>query len=248
MSLPRALVVRSGMNPFAALGESPRIEIVEKSSHIIEPVAAAPESLQGPFDLAVFTSQIAVERLASDPGLFAAFRRAMSGGRVAAVGAVTAETLRRHGIDVAITAAGSAEGILDLLPRALDGWRVLLPCGEDASEELPEGVRYRGAHVVRLVVYRKVPRPHDAALAREILEHPFAAFCTTSPSAARWLFESLPEAAADRLRATPAVVLGRFTRRFLESHGVSHIETTEEQRFAAAVQLLEKLALQGAEA
>lgn len=246
MSLPRALVVRSGMNPFAALTESPRIEIVEKSSHAIEPVAAAPGAMDGAFDLAVLTSQIAVERLAADPALLHAFRHATAGGRVAAVGAVTAEALERQGIPVAMTAAGSAEGVLDLLPRALDGWRVLLPCGEDASEELPEGLRYRGAHVVPVVVYRKVPRPHDAGLAREILEHPFAAFCTTSPSAARWLFESLPAAAADRLRATPAVVLGRFTRRFLESHGVSRIETTEEQRFAAAVRLLEKLALAGA--
>jgi len=248
LSLPRALVVRSGMNPFAALAESPRVEIVEKASHTIEPVRARPESMEGAFDLAVFTSQIAVERLASDPELLAAFRRAVSGGRVAAVGAVTAEALERHAIHASLTAAGSAEGVLDLLPKALDGWRVLLPCGEDASEELPEGLRYRGAHVVPVVVYRKVPRPHDAALAREILEHPFAAFCTTSRSAARWLFESLPEEAANRLRSTPAVVLGRFTRRFLESHGVARIETTEEQRFAAAVQLLEKLALAGAEA
>jgi uroporphyrinogen III methyltransferase/synthase len=248
MNLPRALVVRSGMNPFAALAESPRIEIVERSSHTIEPVAAGPESVQGPFELAVFTSQIAVDRLATDPALLAALRRALIGGRIAAVGAVTAEALERSGIHVAMTAAGSAEGVLELLPKALDGWRVLLPCGEDASEELPEGLRQRGAHVVPLVVYRKVARPHDPGLATEILEHPFAAFCTTSPSAARWLFESLPDEAANRLRATPAVVLGRFTRRFLESHGVAHIETTEEQRFAAAVQLLEKLALAGAEA
>jgi len=248
VSLPRALVVRSGMNPFAALAESPRLEIVEKSSHTIEPVAAAPEAIEGSYDLAVFTSQIAVEGLASQPALFAAFQRALAGGRIAAVGAVTAERLQGHGIHAALTAAGSAEGVLDVLPRALDGWRVLLPCGEDASEELPEGLRYRGAHVDRLVLYRKVARPHDAALARQILEQPFAAFCTTSPSAARWLFESLPEPAADRLRATPAVVLGRFTRRFLESHGVFRIETAEEPRFAAAVQLLEKLALPKPEA
>ena len=92
------------------------------------------------------------------------------------------------------------------------------------------------------MVYRKVARPHDGELAREILARPFGAFCTTSPSAARWLFEGLPPDAADRLRRTPAVVLGRFTRRFLESHGVEHIATTEEQRFAAAVRLLEELA------
>jgi uroporphyrinogen-III synthase len=248
MSLPRALVVRSGMNPFAPMAESPRIEIVEMSSHTIEPVAAPPEALAGPYNLAVFTSQIAVDGIAGNSALLEAFRRETAGGRVAAVGAVTGEALDRRGIPVTMTASGSAEGILDLLPRVLDGWRVLLPCGEDASQELPEGLRYRGAHVDCVVVYRKVPRPHDVKLAREILERPFAAFCTTSPSAARWLFESLPQAAADRLRATPAVVLGRFTRRFLESHGVSHIETTEEQRFSAAVRLLEKLALSTAEA
>ena len=40
MSRPRVLVVRSGANPFVHLAPSPRVEIVEKVSHTIEPVAA----------------------------------------------------------------------------------------------------------------------------------------------------------------------------------------------------------------
>jgi uroporphyrinogen-III synthase len=95
---------------------------------------------------------------------------------------------------------------------------------------------------MRVVLYRKVPNPRDPGLEKEIVARPFAAFCTTSPSAATWLFEGLGEEAIRRLRGTPAVVLGRFTRRFLESHGVSRIEVTEEARFAEAVRLLETLA------
>ena len=114
---------------------------------------------------------------------------------------MTAEALREHGLPPRITAAGSAEALLEKLPRNLAGWRVVFPCGDDAAEELPAELRARGARVERLVVYRKIPRPHDPELDREILEEPFAAFCTTSPSAARWLFEGLSPEAAARLRA-----------------------------------------------
>jgi uroporphyrinogen-III synthase len=50
------------------------------------------------------------------------------------------------------------------------------------------------------------------------------------------------EAAAAKLRETPAVVLGRFTRRLLEAHGVRRIEVTAEARFSEAIALLEHLA------
>ena len=240
---PRALVVRSGANPFVSLGESPRVDIVEKTSHSIEPVEPDVGVLEAPADLAVLTSQVAVERLFSDSRLAALFGKALEGGRIAAVGAVTDEALRQKGVSPAIVAEGSAESVLEKLGADLSGWRVVLPRGEDASPELPEGLRSRGAHVALLVLYRKVPNPPDPDLEREILQRPFSAFCTTSPSAARWLFSGLGEPAAERLRRTPAVVLGRFTRRFLESHGVERIAVTEEARFAAALGLLETLAV-----
>jgi uroporphyrinogen III methyltransferase/synthase len=236
------LVVRSGVNPFASAGQGERVEIIEKVSHTIEPVEPPKAAFDDAFDLTVFTSQIAVERLRADPRRLEAFRRATMNGRVAAVGEATAEALLRQEIRVDVTARGSAESVLELLPMQLDGWRALLPCGQDAAGDLPEGLLHRGAQVTRAVLYRKVALTRDPLLAAEIVERPFAAFCATSPVAARWLFEGLPEAAAQRLRQTPAVVLGRFTRRFLESHGVERIAVTEEQRFAAAVKLLEELA------
>lgn len=242
MSLPRALVVRSGANPFVSLAPSVRIEILEKSSHSIEPIEPDDALLEPAAEFAIFTSQVAVERLFADPRRASLFRAAMEGGGVVAVGPVTAEALAARGIRSSLVAGGSAESILERLPRDLSARRFLLPCGEDANPELAERLGSRGAHAARLVLYRKAPKPRDPGLEREILERPFAAFCTTSPSAARWLFEDLGEAATRRLQATPAVVLGRFTRRFLESHGVSRIEVTDQARFAAAVELLETLA------
>jgi uroporphyrinogen-III synthase len=242
VSLPRALAVRSGANPFVSLAQSSRIEILEKTSHSIERLDPDDAVLDAPAHFAIFTSQVAVETLFADPRRAALFRSATAGGRVVAVGAATREALSEQGIAVDIVAEGSGASVLERLPGNLEGKRFLLPCGEDATPELPERLNSRSARVARLVLYRKVPRPRDPGLEREILENPFAAFCATSPSAARWLFGGLGEAATRRLQQTPAVVLGRFTRRFLESHGVSRIEVTEEARFSEAVALLEALA------
>ena len=242
MSRARVLVVRSGANPFASFAGSTQVEIVERVSHAIVPVEPAPGALEAPADWVIFTSQVGVERVFGDTGLASRFREGSAGARLVAVGAATGEALESRGERADLVAGGSAESVLERLPPDLTGRAVLLPCGEDASPDLPERLRSRGARVNRVVLYRKAANPRVAALESEILERPFAAFCTTSPSAARWLFHGLGDAAAARLRGTPAVVLGRFTRRFLESHGVVRIEVTEEARFSEAVELLELLA------
>lgn len=242
MSLPRVLVVRSGANPFARISAPSGIELVERASHAIVPLAPAAGSFDRPADFALFTSQVAVERLLADETLGPALRKAVSGGRVVAVGRATEAALRRHGLPPAVVAAGSGEAILDRLPRRLEDLRVLLPCAEDATPELAEAVRRRGARVTRVAVYRKVPAPPDPDLARAIVEQPFRAFCVTSPSAATWLFAGLSAEAAQRLRETPAVVLGPYTRRYLESRGIARITVAEEARFDAAARMLERLA------
>jgi uroporphyrinogen-III synthase len=242
MSRPRVLVVRSGANPFVSVGESWVAEIVEKVSHKIQYLDPGEEPFTSPAQLTIFTSQVSVERCASDARLSERLRDAIAEGQVAAVGTMTAEALRGHGIEPQLVGKGSAESLLQSLPNDLKGWRVLLPCGEDSSSDLPEGLRRRGARVARAVLYRKVPQPRDPDFEREVIEDPFAAFLATSPSAATWLFERLPDAPAERLRATPAVVLGRFTRRMLENYGVARIETAPEAHFGAARRALERLA------
>ena len=244
MSVPRVLVVRSGANPFARLDVCSGVELVERSSHTIVPVAVPASALSGPADLVIFTSQVAVERVLGDASLAAAVRSAAAGtgSRVVAVGDATAAALSRRGLPPQVVAGGSAEAILASLPRHLDGASALVPCGDDGAVEIDEALRSRGARVERVVVDLKVHQPADKYLSEEIERSPFAAFCATSPSAARWLFASVSGSAAQKLRATPAVVLGRFTRRYLESHGVEHIAVADEPRFDAAARLLERLA------
>ncbi len=248
MTRPRALVVRSGFMPGVAFPR-PRdpeaLELVETLSHSVVPLSPDLEPLREPADLAVFTSQIAAGLLLDDPERLALFLESLSRGRVAAVGEVTAGTLREKGVHPAIVAGGSGGSVLDLLPGRLDGWRVLLPCGADATADLPEGLRRRGARLAPLVLYRKDPTPRDPELDREIIERPFAAFATTSPSAAMWLFAGASAAASDRLRATPAVVLGRFTARYLENHGVARVEIAAEPTFSSVLDSLEALAAEG---
>ncbi len=233
--------MRSGGRCFPRRRSSP-VELVEKESHVIEPVLGGEQALSQPADLAIFTSQIAVDRLFTDERLASLFRNAVARGRVGAVGPATARTLARFGAPPDFVGSGSVRGLLALLPDEMPGWRVLLPRGEDAAAELPEELTRRGAQVACVELYRKVPCPCDPELACEILERPFAAFCATSPSAARWLFSGLGPEALARLRRTAAVVLGPATRRQLETHGVQRIEEPGESTFAAARRLLERLA------
>jgi uroporphyrinogen III methyltransferase/synthase len=244
-SAPRALVVRSGAVPavrFPRPAEPGRLEIVEKLSHTVVPLAADLSALSSdePAGLAVFTSQIAVRFLLGEPEHARLFHEAIAGGRVAAVGEMTAESLRSFGIQPDIVAAGSGASVLDRLPARLDRMRVLLPRGDDATRELPEGLEARGARLEPIVLYSKKARPRDPDLDRDLegIGLPFAAFFVSSPSAGHWLFHGATENAVTALRATPAVVLGRFTERYLESHGIDRIETAPEASFASALEAL----------
>ncbi|HEY1433816.1 MAG TPA: uroporphyrinogen-III synthase [Thermoanaerobaculia bacterium] len=238
---PRALVVRSGARSLLDAAPPLRVEIVERVSHTIAMVPAAAEALEFRADLAIFTSQVAVAMgLGGANG--ALLRPALAAARIVAVGTATAAALREAGVVPEIVGGGSADSLLAALPARLAGVGVLFPCGEDASPALDAALRRRGAAVSRCVVYRKTPKPPDAALGAELVERPFAAFGTTSPAAARWLFEQAGPEALERLRETPAMALGPSTRAFLAERGVRRIEVAGDARFESALRLLEALA------
>ena len=243
MTVPRVLVVRSGPDPFTAVDRA-RLEVVERVSHVVESLEIDGRGIPARADLAVFSSRIAVDRALLDPGSTLA-RCVAAAGQVFAVGQSTDAALRARGIARTAAAGGSAQALLAALPDRLDGKTVIFPCGADSLPELPEGLRARGARVIPIVLYRKVPNPADSSLDREIVERPFAAFCATAPSAARWLFEGLGPAALERLRATPAVALGMSTLRWLDAQGVARIEVAPEASFAAAAERLAALATAG---
>jgi uroporphyrinogen-III synthase len=231
--------VRSGARPFGGVAG---VDVVEYVSHTVEPVAPAASELTEGWDTVIVTSQTAVEQIARDARNADVLRRGLESGTLMAVGEATAEALRQHGLRPDHVAGGSARSMLEGLNETLSGRRVLWPCGEDASLDLSELLKERGAQVRRLVLYRKRPVPANPALSAEILERPPAAFCPTSPAAAEWLFGVLPDAAADRLRKTPAVALGPSTLEKLAALGVERVEVSRDARFGSAADLLARLA------
>jgi uroporphyrinogen III methyltransferase / synthase len=237
---PRVLVVRSGSKPFPPVAGD--VELLERVSHAIVPVAPPSGAFALEADLVLFTSQPAVAAVLDDPILAARLGAALSRGSVAAVGEATAAALRQRGVSASIVARGSAASLLDALPRRLEGKRIALPCAEDAAALLPDALRQRGGELERVVVYRKIPAPMDADLGPAIVARPPAAYCATAPSAASWLFAGLPESAAAILREAPAVALGTATLRRLESFGVVRVRVADPPEYGAAARLLGTLA------
>jgi uroporphyrinogen-III synthase len=235
------LVVRSGERPFP-VPRAGGLEVVETVSHAIEDVPADSDRLSGAFDLAILASRAAVERLFGRADLAGLVARLPK--RFLAIGPATAASLRaRVGAGGTVDeGGGSASRLLQRLPFEMRGSRVLLPRGEDSSEELPRRLAARGAEVVALTIYRKIALPYDTRLDPEIVAGRFAAFCATSPSAARWLFGSASPDAREHLRGTPAVVLGEPTASELTRHGVRRIEIAEPPTFESAARLAVSLA------
>ena len=75
--------------------------------------------------------------------------------RVAAVGPVTADAIRSHGVEPAFVASRASDDIA-LGLGALAGARVLLPQADIAGPHLAEELRGQGAHVDVVVAYRTV--------------------------------------------------------------------------------------------
>ena len=109
---------------------------------------AALEDLSS-YDWVVFTSINGVaavgERLSSMGG----------GGRVAAVGPVTADAVRALGVEPSFVAQRASEDIAAGLGR-LEGVRVLLPQADIADPRLADELRESGAAVDTVVAYRTV--------------------------------------------------------------------------------------------
>lgn len=101
---------------------------------------------EGRFDWLVVTSQSTVRVLPRVP----------SSVQVAAVGAVTAASLRERGVPVAfIPTRQSAAGLVDEWP--IREGRVLWPHALDARPTIAAGLRQHGMQVTEVVAYRTVP-------------------------------------------------------------------------------------------
>jgi uroporphyrinogen III methyltransferase/synthase len=84
--------------------------------------------------------------------------RVLGSVKIAAIGKSTAGRLKEYGLKAdLIPEDESSTGLLEAF-KSIDvhDQRILLPRAEVASEELPDGLQARGAHIEKLVVYKTV--------------------------------------------------------------------------------------------
>ncbi len=164
--------------------DAPAIRIVEPPD-----ASAMDDALRrvATYDLVVFTSQNAVGRVLDRLEQLGPGARALAGREVAAIGARTAEILRERGVEVRFVPEDfRAEGVLDCLAETpMTGRRVLLPRALVAREELPNGLRARGALVDVVPVYQTVADEEGLLTARQALVLGVDAVTFTSSSTVR---------------------------------------------------------------
>lgn len=170
--------------------DTPAIRIVEPPDP-----AAVERALRaiGRYDLVIFTSQNAVERVLEGLQRLGRGPGALAGGVVAAIGSRTAEALRERGVEVRYVPEDfRAEGVLDCLADyPLEGRRMLLPRALQARDALPEGLAARGARVDVVAVYQTVPDEEGLLTARQALLVGADAVTFTSSSTVRFFVQGI---------------------------------------------------------
>ena len=172
------------------------------------------EDNSGTFDWVVFQSVRAVR-------FFLERAEIPSECKIAVVGEKTKNYLESLGYRVDFVPEDqSAEGLSKELPLS-GGERVLIPRSSIGRETLLKGLKERGCDVVDLVVYRVEVERHSPEKVRGTLAGGgFIVFA--SPSAVKGLFANLQrEEILNYLRNLVVVAIGKTTKNYLESEGVT---------------------------
>lgn len=185
------------------------------------PLNTALETIES-FGWIVFASRYAVaavlERLPTPP----------TGLRVAAVGAATAQVLRRRGWPVhRVPDEANAAGLVTAFAAAWSpedaGVRILYPASSRALPTLAAGLRELGASVTQVEAYRTETATLDVEDCRAwIARRALGAVTFASPSAVIELARALGDSDfAQLLLDAPPVAIGRTTARELAARGRS---------------------------
>ncbi len=177
----------------------------------------------GRYEWIGFTSANAVKAVREKFIEFGLDARAFAGLKVAAVGGVTADSLRAWGLepDLVPTTEQSAKGLLEAWPEydeVLDPInRVFLPRADIATETLVAGLEQMGWEVDDVTAYRTVRAAPPAPEVREAIKTGrFDAVCFTSSSTVRNLV-----GIAGKPHATTVVAcIGPATAKTAEEHGL----------------------------
>lgn len=199
--------------------EIPAIEIVPPES--FDPLDGALKNLRG-FDWLVVTSGNAVRAIRERCAGLSIPDSEFSHLKIAAIGAVTARTLREAGLVVAVTPKEYvAESLLEALADKTDGARVLIARAAVARDVIPETLAARGARVDVVEAYRTiVPQESVTKLAEVFAGTPPDAATFTSSSTVMNFFHLLRAAGLERQPdAMLAISIGPITSQTLREHG-----------------------------
>lgn len=209
----------------AQVDDCPVIKFVEPPDY--GPLDAAMADLDS-FDWIIFTSANGVEWFVKR--LMASGRdiRALGSAKLAAIGPKTAAALEdmRLRVDY-VPSEFVAEAVLAEFPEDPSGKRILIPRALEAREELPEGLRARGADVTVAPAYRTVTDDSSAeALRKRLADEPVDVITFTSASTVNSFFALTGD--LELPKNVLAACIGPITADAARAHGLTNITMASE--------------------
>ncbi len=196
------------------------------------------------FDWLIFTSAQAVRTVARRcTKLGQRLAGHWSGLRVAAVGPVTAEEVKKSGLHVDfVPQTHSGIGLANELGERLKEKKVLLPRSDRANPDLPRVLRHHGAEVTEVIAYRTL-RPKETELKElsEFVNGKADAILFFSPSSVLHFVEAFGGEQLLNLQDKLAITaVGPVTAKALREAGVLRTVLAADTTATAVVDALEE--------
>lgn len=196
------------------------------------------------FDWIIFTSKNGVEAFGNRISALELDRDNFSNTRFAVIGDSTADELKKYGFDVGFKPdLQTSEGFLagfDAPQIELNTTRILFPAGNIAHDTIPNGLRKKGAEVVRVTAYRTVPIDYPQEEIEELFVNKkidIAVF--TSSSTVDNLFRLLHrEDKESCVRKFQTASIGPSTTKTLRHYGIEPVIEAEHHSFRGLVDAL----------
>lgn len=177
------------------------------------------------YDWIIFTSVNGVDAFFSRFFATGHDIRELAGPKFGAIGPITADAIRKHGIKVELLAAQFVqEGVLDALrQKDILGNRFLIPRAEKARDILPEGIAGMGGSVRVVTAYRTdMPEHADVKAVKESLANRDVDIITFTSSSTVTHFMGLvgKEDAGNLLEGVVVASIGPVTSRTIREFGL----------------------------
>lgn len=180
------------------------------------------------FDWIIFTSANGVDFLLKRLADMGRDIRALGRAKLGAIGPKTAEALTDLKLKVEyIPTSYIAEAVVEQFPEDISGKQILIPRAQEAREELPAGLRARGAEVVVAPVYQTVTDTDSADPLRRFVESgEFDVITFTSASTVHSFFELVGDTPIPP--HTVIACIGPITAEAARSHGLTPSVVADE--------------------